>query len=167
MTSLAEPIPVSYHLVIVGGDPCLSESEAAWNSCWRVVNKFFTSYAPAGCLVLYGALAGSPDVMASAVASWGHFGLRHDDDGLVRSKAQGHRVCGTWSDAPCPEALPGALAQRAALASREGWGVDVLVLHGFGGSHRGEFLAEAMEHLGVGCRQWDISRDGEIHKRQA
>lgn len=175
--TLKLPTPLSMHLVVVGGDAKMHEIKEAWQAAFILVSTTI-SKAPPGSLVLVGPQAGSPDALASDHVKHGdkHAVVKFDRSG--RALATAHfsrdssvkapyteRYCGMWSMQPTPEGLSMELAQQAALAKAAGWGVDVLIVHGWDGSFRGERLAECMRHLGVEPKEWDVSKQGRLIER--
>lgn len=183
---MTEPTPLAFHLVLVGGDPCVSHTTEAWRACWMIVLDRLSNHTPPGSLVIFGPVKGSPDVLASYGARLlGHLALCYGEDGWIRHHPSdittlGRKrnldnddpetpgtfaTVGRWSAHPDGFGLQHKLAQRAWLAAMSGWEVDILVFHGWEGQFQGERLVEALDHLGMKARQWDVAGDGRTMLR--
>lgn len=176
--SLQLPTPLSPTLVIVGGDAKMHEIKEAWQAAYILISTRISKF-PTGSLVLAGPQSGAPDELASdsvRFSSKQHSFVTFCRDG--RALASAHfstdkgvktpyyrRYCGMWSTNPTPEGLSMELAQQAALSKAAGWDVEVLIVHGWDGSFRGERLAERMRHLGVSPKEWDVSKQGRLIER--
>ena len=92
-----EPLPLTHHLVVVGGDACFAEQGddqdevGPWRAVWMAVLVHLNNLVGPGCLVAHGPQKGSPDVMASVAAfNFGHIDRMYstpDADELCSSPA--------------------------------------------------------------------------------
>jgi len=176
--NLRLPTPLSPTLVVVGGDAKMHEINEAWQAAYILISTRIAR-CPEGSLVIAGPQPGSPDALASdsvRFSSKKHSFVTFCRDG--RALASAHfstdkdvktpyerRYCGIWSMQPTPEGLSMELAHQAALSKAAGWDVEVLIVHGWDGSFRGERLAERMRHLGVIPKEWDVSKQGRLIER--
>lgn len=174
--------------MIIGGDACFTESppdakhwevQEPWEALGRILTRELDKSRPG--VVAYGPQMKAPDAIASGLlrGSMRHLkavGLCYERSGEITATGFDHRPdqagwyrsrpCGRWSDQPTAEGLVMALAERAFLAIRAGWPTRVLIFHGWTGTWRGEYLCEAMEHLGIQCEEWDVSTEGRVLARE-